>query len=268
MPYSPTTWQDRVVQYPARYSKTGETASEVTLTASPGTVTQAGTPLNATNMNKIESGISAALPRDGSAAMTGQILAISGSVNAPAISRTGDSNTGMYFPASDEIAFSQGGFPSVRITADLNVGIGTIAPASRLHISSATGSYLPSLRITNTSAAAGFQSVLAFYTDNSTSNQFLIGKNNIVDGGSTFLSNQANTPMIFETNAQERMRITAAGAFNFSVAGTQTTPTITSNTDTNTGIYWAAADKLAFTEGGKGITLDELKMMGSMGGML
>lgn len=54
MAYTKTTWVDRVVQYPNRYDKSGETSSQVTLTASPGTVTTAGTALNATNLNKIE----------------------------------------------------------------------------------------------------------------------------------------------------------------------------------------------------------------------
>lgn len=58
MTYSKTTWLDRVVQYPNRYSKTGETSLEVTLTASPGTVTQSGTAVNASNLNKIETGVS------------------------------------------------------------------------------------------------------------------------------------------------------------------------------------------------------------------
>lgn len=57
MTYSKTTWSDRVVQYPYRYSKTGETSTEVSLTASPGTVTTAGTAVNATNLNKIETGV-------------------------------------------------------------------------------------------------------------------------------------------------------------------------------------------------------------------
>lgn len=57
MTYSKTTWSDRVVQYPYRYSKSGETASEVTLQSSPGTVTAAGTAVNASNLNKIETGI-------------------------------------------------------------------------------------------------------------------------------------------------------------------------------------------------------------------
>jgi hypothetical protein len=57
MTYSKTTWADRVVQYPYRYSKSGETTTEVTLQASPGTVTAAGTAVNATNLNKLENGL-------------------------------------------------------------------------------------------------------------------------------------------------------------------------------------------------------------------
>lgn len=57
MAYSKTTWVDRTVQYPTRYAKSNETTSSVTLTADPGTVTAAGTAVNATNLNKIETGI-------------------------------------------------------------------------------------------------------------------------------------------------------------------------------------------------------------------
>lgn len=54
MAYTKTTWLDRVVQFPYRYTKSGESASEVTLIRSPGTVTESGTPVNAANLNKME----------------------------------------------------------------------------------------------------------------------------------------------------------------------------------------------------------------------
>lgn len=57
MIYSKTNWTDRVVQFPNRYDKSGETSTQVTLAANPGTVTQTGTPLNAANLNKIENAI-------------------------------------------------------------------------------------------------------------------------------------------------------------------------------------------------------------------
>lgn len=57
MAYVKTEWKDRLVEHPNRYEKTGETADEVTLVPKPGTVTAEGTPLSATNLNKIEQGI-------------------------------------------------------------------------------------------------------------------------------------------------------------------------------------------------------------------
>jgi hypothetical protein len=57
MAYVKTTWVDRLVEFANRFTKSGETSTEVTLTASPGTVTAEGTPLSATNLNKIEQGI-------------------------------------------------------------------------------------------------------------------------------------------------------------------------------------------------------------------
>lgn len=57
MAYNKTTWVDRDVQYPNRFAKSGETSTQVTLTASAGTVTQEGTEVNATNLNKMEQGI-------------------------------------------------------------------------------------------------------------------------------------------------------------------------------------------------------------------
>ncbi|OBZ13330.1 pyocin knob domain-containing protein [Bacillus sp. FJAT-26390] len=60
MAYTPRVWVDRAVATPNLYTKTGETASEVTLVAKPGTITQAGTPINAAAMNQLETGIQAA----------------------------------------------------------------------------------------------------------------------------------------------------------------------------------------------------------------
>ena len=60
-----------------------------------------------------------------------------GTVSAPAITTSGDTNTGIYFPAADTIAFTEGGVESMRIDSSGNVGIGTSSPVEKLTVSGA-----------------------------------------------------------------------------------------------------------------------------------
>jgi hypothetical protein len=57
-----------------------------------------------------------------------------GTAAAPAIVPTGDTNTGIFFPAADTIAFSEGGTEGMRINSSGNVGIGTTSPATKLDV--------------------------------------------------------------------------------------------------------------------------------------
>jgi hypothetical protein len=57
-----------------------------------------------------------------------------GSAAAPTITATGDTNTGIFFPAADTIAFSEGGVEAMRIDSDGDVGIGTVSPAAKLDV--------------------------------------------------------------------------------------------------------------------------------------
>jgi hypothetical protein len=61
-----------------------------------------------------------------------------GAVGTPSYTFTGDLNTGMWSPAADTIAFSEGGAEAMRINSAGNVGIGTTAPGYKLDVS-ATG---------------------------------------------------------------------------------------------------------------------------------
>jgi hypothetical protein len=67
---------------------------------------------------------------------TGVTTVQAGTVSAPAITTTGDTNTGIFFPAADTIAFTEGGAESMRIDSAGNVGIGLTNSDSKLHISS------------------------------------------------------------------------------------------------------------------------------------
>jgi len=67
---------------------------------------------------------------DGSSGIT----APGGTAAAPSITTTGDVNTGIFFPAADTIAFSEGGVESMRIDSSANVGIGTATPGAKLDV--------------------------------------------------------------------------------------------------------------------------------------
>jgi hypothetical protein len=73
----------------------------------------------------------------------GQVQLGAGTVAAPALSTTGDTNTGIFFPAADTIAFSEGGVEVMRINSSGNVGIGTSSPAVKLAISSTDAILVP-----------------------------------------------------------------------------------------------------------------------------
>jgi hypothetical protein len=71
---------------------------------------------------------------------TGVTTVQAGTAALPAITTTGDTNTGIFFPAADTIAFTEGGTESMRITFSGDVGIGTSSPNAKLEIKAATAS--------------------------------------------------------------------------------------------------------------------------------
>jgi hypothetical protein len=62
------------------------------------------------------------------------MTAIAGSNTSPSYTFAGDLNTGMWSPAADTIAFSEGGVEAMRINSAGDVGIGTTSPGRRLSI--------------------------------------------------------------------------------------------------------------------------------------
>lgn len=57
-----------------------------------------------------------------------------GTAAAPSITNDGDTNTGIFFPAADTIAFSEGGVESARFTSDSRLAIGNTSPACALDV--------------------------------------------------------------------------------------------------------------------------------------
>ena len=66
------------------------------------------------------------------------IAGVDGSASTPAVQGT-DTNTGIFFPAADTIAFGEGGAEVMRINSSGNVGIGTSSPGYKLDVYYSSG---------------------------------------------------------------------------------------------------------------------------------
>jgi hypothetical protein len=119
-----------------------------------------------------------------------------GTATAPAFTTSGDINTGMFFPAADTIAFSEGGVEAMRLDSSGNVGIGTASPTQKLQVytSASNGGQI---QITNASTGA-------ISTDG-----LLLGYDSSND---VIINNQEATPTKFYTSGTERMRIDSSGS--------------------------------------------------------
>ena len=126
-------------------------SSAVATDASKGLVSVTNT---GTGNNVLATSPTLVTPTLGAASAT-SITVASGAVGTPSITTTGDTNTGIFFPAADTIAFSEGGTESMRINSSGNVGIGTTSPSYRTQITSAaTDGSVTALGIENPQAAA------------------------------------------------------------------------------------------------------------------
>ena len=141
-----------------------------------------------------------------------------GSAAAPSITNSGDTNTGIFFPAADTIAFTEGGTEAMRLDSSGNVGIGTSSPANKLVVSG-TGTVSSRTIATDTGGDAAF-----FATNNASSiaGPLVYGTTKAAygalgSGESAFYSNVACTVMSENTlkfaagGNTERMRIDTSG---------------------------------------------------------
>jgi hypothetical protein len=111
-----------------------------------------------------------------------------GSAAAPSLTFSGDTNTGIFSPAADTIAFSEGGVESMRIDA-----------SGRLLIGGTSGSAILTV-------VGGTQMI---HTFTGASAAFAWGQ--FDSSGNASINNQANANLLFATNNTERARIDASG---------------------------------------------------------
>ena len=117
------------------------------------------------------------------------LAGVDGSAGTPAV-QGADTNTGMFFPAADTIAFSEGGAEVMRIDSSGNVGVGTSSIAAtattRVEVNAASSAY-------NLSVSGSLTGYL------------------YADASAFGLYGYANVPLLIKTNNTERMRIDSRG---------------------------------------------------------
>jgi hypothetical protein len=152
----------------------------------------------------------------GNALFTQTLRAPLGAVATPSYTFTGDLNTGMWSPSADALAFSTNGGERVRVTS-AGVGIGTISPQTRLHVTRATLSGAqtrPTAALTLEDTA---NTEIYLVSENTGNGQLRFG-----DTDSNFRGaisyRHAPDHMEFTVAGAERMRITSAGDVGIGVA--------------------------------------------------
>lgn len=95
--------------------------------------------------------------------VNGVITVAGGSVTAPAITFSGDTNTGFFSPSTDIIALTTAGVERLRVDASGNIGVGFINPTAQLDLSGNT-IRLRTHRTPASGSAAGNQGEICFDT--------------------------------------------------------------------------------------------------------
>jgi len=152
---------------------------------------------------------------------TGVATFSAGTAALPAITTSGDTNTGIYFPLADTIAFTEGGAESMRIDSSGNVGIGTSTISSKLDLftNASTGNVSTITFSANNAASAKkdyvqLVSSVEFNTAGSEAGGYTLKllqqgayKNSIVASG---ITNNSSNFLAFSTTS-EAVRIDSSG---------------------------------------------------------
>jgi hypothetical protein len=139
---------------------------------------------------------------------------VDGSASTPAIRGT-DTNTGIFFPAADTIAFAEGGVESMRIDSSGNVGIGTSSPAGRLDVSGLNDTGGVALLVRNTSDIGNttpfIDLIFTQRTNNADSGRIRIGRDGIYSATASTMDSFMAFYTAINNADTERMRIDSSG---------------------------------------------------------
>ena len=123
-----------------------------------------------------------------------------GSASSPALSPSGDSDTGLFFPADNTIGLSTQGTQAIRITSAGNIAIGASTASQKLRVVGTSGTtQLQAGTTGNVVSINSFDNDTIYMTASATnSTQFAFGA-------------ASNIPLALLTNNTERLRIDSSG---------------------------------------------------------
>jgi hypothetical protein len=131
---------------------------------------------------------------------TGVTTVQAGTAALPAITTTGDTNTGIFFPAADTVGMATSGSERLRVDSSGNVGIGTTSISQKLSVKDAT---------TNATNSASFaNNNNGVYVRNSTSTTSYVGDST---GATNSIAFDTTNYVAILANGSERMRIDSSG---------------------------------------------------------
>ena len=177
---------------------------------------------------------------------------VDGSVATPAIRGT-DANTGIFFPAADTIAFSEGGVEAMRIDSSGNVGIGTASPSTKLHVSGGTSTVSGTngiFGIANGNTSGGMK--LYAFTAAGTANGYLAFEGYSSEYGRFDSSGNlmvGTTTSVSRITMKQSSDVSHSGGINFVRSGNSNYAGFVVATDDNLYLGFNATSKGVFNSG-------------------
>jgi hypothetical protein len=187
---------------------------------------------------------------------------VDGTAATPAIRGT-DANTGIFFPAADTIAFSEGGAEAMRIDSSGNVGIGTASPSKLLQVTNADRT-VSSTQVLLEGSYNAYGTGISFQSRTSAGGSLVEMARIVADGEdnwNTTASTQDAGLRFYTTlngTSAEKMRIDSSGNLLVGTTGTVNPGGVggTSSFKTATANRWAGAfeNSSASSPWGVGVT--------------
>jgi len=143
------------------------------------------------------------------------IAGVDGSAGTPVVQGT-DTNTGMFFPAADTIAFAEGGTEVMRISSDGNVGIGVSPSATnKLQVSSTGSTRLVVENTTNTVALRIQTATASALIQTDTNHPLTFATNN---GAEAMRIDTSGNLIVGDTTTGSRLKVKSTGTTNSTIS--------------------------------------------------